>query len=85
MADIANTPAYLAYAAIGGMLPALFWLWFWLQEDKLHPEPRSRIMLAFLGGMVGFILPSTWPTMRLSSALPATRTGPCKPPSISAA
>jgi RsiW-degrading membrane proteinase PrsW (M82 family) len=51
MADIANTPAYLAYAAIGGMLPALFWLWFWLQEDKLHPEPRSRIMLAFLGGM----------------------------------
>jgi RsiW-degrading membrane proteinase PrsW (M82 family) len=40
------------YALLGGILPALLWLWFWIQEDKLHPEPRGRIMLAFLGGMV---------------------------------
>ena len=40
------------YALIGGFLPALFWLWFWLREDKLHPEPRGRIILAFLAGMV---------------------------------
>src|SRR5258708_4457151 len=42
----------LFYALIGGFLPALFWLWFWLREDKLHPEPRGRILLAFVAGMV---------------------------------
>ena len=46
-----NPIAALMYATFGGILPALAWLWFWLQEDKLHPEPRRRIMLAFLGGM----------------------------------
>lgn len=40
------------FASIGGILPALFWLWFWLREDKLHPEPRSRLLLSFLAGMV---------------------------------
>jgi len=43
----------LFYALIGGFLPALFWLWFWLREDKLHPEPRGRILFAFVAGMVG--------------------------------
>src|SRR5581483_4524833 len=53
MADITigNASYDLIYAALGGILPALLWLWFWLQEDKLHPEPRGRIMLCFLGGM----------------------------------
>lgn len=36
----------------GGILPAVVWLWFWLKEDKLHPEPRLRVLLAFLAGMV---------------------------------
>lgn len=58
MADItlSNTLIDLIYASLGGILPALLWLWFWLQEDKLHPEPRSRIMLAFLGGMAAVII-----------------------------
>jgi len=42
----------LFYALAGGFLPALFWLWFWLREDKLNPEPRSRIIFAFLAGAV---------------------------------
>lgn len=46
----------LIYASLGGILPALFWLWFWIQEDKLHPEPRGRILMSFLGGMVACIL-----------------------------
>ena len=36
---------------VGGVLPALLWLWFWLKEDRLHPEPKSRILLVFVGGM----------------------------------
>ncbi len=41
---------------LGGVLPSLFWLWFWLKEDRLHPEPRGKIMLVFLLGMVSVFL-----------------------------
>ena len=36
----------------GGILPALLWLWFWLREDRKHPEPYSLIALAFLAGVI---------------------------------
>ena len=39
-------------ALIGGVLPALLWLRFWLREDGDHPEPKAMITLSFLGGMV---------------------------------
>ncbi len=39
------------FAFIGGILPALLWLWFWLRED-LHPEPRRILFLTFLAGMM---------------------------------
>ncbi|HEY4526589.1 MAG TPA: PrsW family glutamic-type intramembrane protease [Candidatus Paceibacterota bacterium] len=42
----------IAFAAAGGALPALMWLWFWLREDSAHPEPRQLIALAFLCGML---------------------------------
>ncbi|TAK57753.1 PrsW family intramembrane metalloprotease [Patescibacteria group bacterium] len=47
------------YALVAGILPALLWLWFWLKEDNLHPEPRLLILLSFLGGMlsVALVLP----------------------------
>jgi len=41
---------------LGGILPALLWLWFWLKEDNLHPEPKTRIILVFLGGMASVFL-----------------------------
>jgi len=40
------------FALLGGILPALLWLWFWLNEDRKNPEPRGLILLAFLGGML---------------------------------
>lgn len=43
---------YVALALFGGVVPALFWLWFWLKEDAAHPEPGKLIALAFLGGML---------------------------------
>jgi len=46
------TTSALFYSLMGGILPALFWLWFWIREDKLHPEPRGRVMLAFVAGMI---------------------------------
>lgn len=39
------------FAIASGIIPALLWLWFWLREDKLHPEPRRLLILTFLGGM----------------------------------
>lgn len=41
----------LFYAFLGGLLPALVWLWFFMHEDP-HPEPRSRLIKTFLIGMV---------------------------------
>jgi RsiW-degrading membrane proteinase PrsW (M82 family) len=32
------------------------WLWFWLKEDKLHPEPKGRILAVFLAGMASVFL-----------------------------
>ena len=40
------------YAALGGILPAILWVWFWNQEDRKHPEPTQLIVAAFLIGMV---------------------------------
>lgn len=47
---------HFLYALLGGILPALLWLWFWLREDHLHPEPRKLIVGAFLVGMVAVII-----------------------------
>lgn len=42
----------IVYALLAGLLPALLWLWFWLREDNLHPEPRSLIAGSFIAGMI---------------------------------
>ncbi|MCX6731476.1 MAG: PrsW family glutamic-type intramembrane protease [Candidatus Parcubacteria bacterium] len=47
--NLTATVFFLALA--GGILPALFWLWFWLKEDP-HPEPRRVLMATFFGGMI---------------------------------
>lgn len=36
---------------MGGILPTLVWLWFWLREDARHPEPKRLIVLSFILGM----------------------------------
>ena len=42
----------LFYAALGGVVPALIWLYFLLREDARCPEPRSLIIVAFVAGML---------------------------------
>jgi RsiW-degrading membrane proteinase PrsW (M82 family) len=46
----------LIFALLGGIVPALFWLWFWIREDKLRPEPKSAIFSSFLGGIIAVLL-----------------------------
>ncbi|MFH0804280.1 MAG: PrsW family glutamic-type intramembrane protease [Candidatus Zambryskibacteria bacterium] len=47
------------FSILGGVLPALLWLWFWLKEDRLHPEPRLRITISFISGMLA-VWPAIW-------------------------
>jgi len=43
-------------ALLIGLIPSLIWLFFWLREDNLHPEPRILLISTFLGGMIVVIL-----------------------------
>lgn len=46
----------VAAALLGGIAPALFWLWFWLRQDHARPEPKSLIITSFLAGMAVVVL-----------------------------
>lgn len=46
-----------------GVIPAVFWLLFWLYEDKARPEPRGLILKTFIMGML--IVPVVIPLQRI--------------------
>lgn len=43
----------LGYSFLGGLLPAMIWLYFLLKEDSRCPEPRHMILIAVLAGALG--------------------------------
>ncbi len=49
----------LTYAFIGGLLPALIWLYFLLKEEERCPQPPWAIFVTFVAGMlaVPLVLP----------------------------
>lgn len=54
MAQIINNPQILLVAFIGGIIPSLLWLWFWLKEEK-DGEPNTLIAIVFIMGMLSVI------------------------------
>ena len=40
-----------AIAFVAGLIPAMFWVWFWLREDSYKPEPYLLIAITFIAGM----------------------------------
>jgi len=54
-----NDPKILGLAFLGGIIPSLLWLWFWLKEDKKNPEPVGLLSIVFIMGMasIAFVLP----------------------------
>ncbi len=46
----------IAYAFLGGVLPAVLWLLFWLREDANRPEPKGRIIETFVAGMISVLV-----------------------------
>ncbi len=53
-----SDPKTLGLAFLGGIIPSLLWLWFWLKEDKRNPEPTGLLAIVFILGMtsVFFVL-----------------------------
>lgn len=60
-----------AIAILGGIFPALAWLWFWMKEDT-HPEPKRLIALAFIGGMLTVLL--VVPIQKFAAGILVTQT-----------
>jgi len=57
MDNLLSNPKTLIFAIIGGILPAIIWLWFWLkQEDSEEPEPAGLITLSFIIGGILVII-----------------------------
>ncbi len=51
LARITQDPKVFILAVLSGLIPAVFWLWFWLRnEDKERPEPIGLIVLSFVMG-----------------------------------
>lgn len=53
-----------AIAFLSGLIPAIFWLWFWLREDNEQPEPYFLIAIAFIAGMA--VVPLVFPLQKLA-------------------
>ncbi len=51
-----HNPHVLFLAFLGGTIPAVLWLFFWLHEDRETPEPIGLLILTFLAGMISVIL-----------------------------
>ncbi|MCK5021797.1 MAG: PrsW family intramembrane metalloprotease [Candidatus Pacebacteria bacterium] len=56
MFNILITNHLILYPLLGGLLPTIIWLWFWLKEDKLNPEPKKYIFYSFIIGMITALL-----------------------------
>lgn len=56
MAFLTTDPKVLLIAFLGGIIPSLLWLWFWLREDEGHPEPKGLLTIVFIMGMIAVIV-----------------------------
>lgn len=57
------SPETLLPAIIGGILPPVLWLMFWLREDRKNPEPTWTIATTFIYGMISVVIiyyPVAW-------------------------
>jgi RsiW-degrading membrane proteinase PrsW (M82 family) len=57
----------IGIALLGGIAPALLWLWFWLKEDSTNPEPKGLLLLTFIGGILSVF--AVLPLQRFSEGL----------------
>lgn len=66
-------PTTIGYAFLGGLFPALAWLFFLLKEEERCPQPRWAVFLAFLAGMIAvpIVIPlEDYATASVAAGLP---------------
>ncbi len=51
-----NQNTVVLIGIFSGLVPALVWLFFWLQEDAEHPKPKALLFKIFAVGMASVIL-----------------------------
>jgi RsiW-degrading membrane proteinase PrsW (M82 family) len=57
MTELLRDPKMLLFAILSGVIPAIFWLWFWLhQEDADKREPKALIVLSFILGAIVVVI-----------------------------
>ena len=49
-------PKIITLAFLGGVIPSLIWLWFWMKEDEENPEPTGLLITVFIAGMLAVII-----------------------------
>lgn len=52
MTNQSLTFAMILYALLGGVIPIIIWLMFWLREDRAKPEPKGLLTEAFVLGAI---------------------------------
>lgn len=62
--ELQITSSEFAIAFLSGLIPAIFWLWFWLREDKKRPEPLLLIAITFIAGMM--VVPLVLPLQKIT-------------------
>jgi RsiW-degrading membrane proteinase PrsW (M82 family) len=55
MAILNTDPKILLLAFLGGIVPSLLWLWFWLKEEE-NPEPGGLLAIIFIMGMIAVVI-----------------------------
>lgn len=56
MIELIKEPKVVLLAILSGVVPAIFWLWFWLKEDSDEKEPLGLIIISFImGGILVFL------------------------------
>ncbi len=54
--DIFNhDPKIIGLALLGGIIPSLLWLWFWLKEEE-NPEPKAILTIVFIMGIIAVLV-----------------------------
>ncbi len=54
--NFAQDPMTFVIALVGGMVPSIIWLWYWIKEDDIKKPPLTLVGLTFITGMLMVVL-----------------------------
>ncbi len=50
--NFVQDPLTFIIALVGGTLPSIIWLWYWIKEDDIKKPPLGLVALTFITGML---------------------------------